>query len=127
MRLIGISAGILSLFLTGCGQPKGMMVGGKPISHWLTACKDPNPKLRKTAVAKLGNVGTAYPAALPAVIGALNDSDPAVRCEAILALVRSGPAANEAIPTLTDMKRNDRNGQVRSYAAQALTKLQGDK
>ena len=117
----------LAVLASGCGQTQPTLAGGKPVSHWLQALQDPDPKVRKTAVSKLGNVGTADPAALPAVIGSLKDPDAGVRCAAILALVRSGPASEEAIPTLTEMQRNDRDAQVRSYAAQALEKLQGGK
>jgi HEAT repeat protein len=127
MRRIAIAVGILVCPLIGCGQPKTILAGGKPVSHWVKAIQDPDPKVRKTAVAKLGNVGTADSSALPAILGALKDPDPAVRREAILALLKCGPAANEAIPTLLEMQRIDRNAQVRSYAAQALAKLQDGK
>jgi HEAT repeat protein len=127
MRRMVMSGGILVFLLIGCGQPKAMRAGGKPVSHWLQALQSPDPQVRKTAVNKLGNIGTADSAALPSVIGALKDPDATVRCEAILALLRNGPAVNEAIPTLLEMQRNDRNAQVRSYAAQALAKLSENK
>lgn len=127
MRRILMGGGILVILLMGCGQPKATLAGGKSISHWLQALQAPDPTVRKTAVNKLGNIGTADPAALPAVVGALKDPDAAVRCEAILALLRNGPAAKEALPTLMEMQRSDRNAQVRSYAAQALAKLQRGK
>jgi HEAT repeat protein len=127
MKHFAMSGGILVFLVIGCGQPKPTVAGGKPVSHWLQSLQDPDPKVRKKSVTKLGNLGTADSAALPAVLGALKDPDATVRCEAILALVRNGPAASEAIPTLTAMQRNDQNAQVRSYAAQALEKLQGEK
>lgn len=127
MRRIAIGGGILVYLLIGCGQPKAMLAGGKPVSHWLKASQDPDPKVRKTAVAKLGNVGTADPAALPAVIGALKDPHDAVRREAILAVLKYGSAAREAVPQLIEMQRHDRNAQVRSYATQTLEKLQAEK
>ncbi len=127
MKRILIGGSILVCLLIGCGKPKAMLAGGKPISHWLKALQNPDPKVRKTAVTKLGNVGAADSAALPALNGALKDPDANVRCEAILALLRSGPAANESIPTLMEMQGNDRDAQVRFYAVQALAKLQRDK
>jgi HEAT repeat protein len=117
----------LAVLASGCGQAQPTLAGGKPVSHWLQALQDPDPKIRKTAVTKLGNVGTADPAALPAVLSSLKDPDAGVRRAAILALVKSDAAAGKAIPTLTEMQRNDRDAQVRSYAAQALAKLQGGK
>jgi HEAT repeat protein len=100
------------------------LAGGRPVSHWLKGLQDRDAKVRKTAVIKLGNVGNADPAALPAVIGALKDPDAPVRCEAILALVRNAPLAREAIPVLTAMQQHDRSPQVRVYAAKALDKFQ---
>jgi HEAT repeat protein len=124
MRSMLMGGGILAFLLLGCGQPKATLAGGKPVSYWLKAIQDRDPKVRKTAVVKLGNVGTVDSAALPAVLGALKDPDAAVRREAILALLKFAPAANEAIQTLLEMQRNDRDAQVRTYAAQALAKLQ---
>ena len=63
----------------------------------------------------------------PAVTAALKDNDPAVRREAILALVKFGAAAKEAAPILTEMRRNDRDAQVRSHAAKALESLERTK
>jgi hypothetical protein len=127
MRRYVIAVDLLVCLLIGCGQPKPMLAGGKPVSHWLKALQDPDPKVRKTAVAKLGNVAMVDSAALPAVLGSLKDPDAVVRREAILALLKCGPEANQSIPTLQEMKRNDPNAQVRSYAAQALEKLQEGK
>src|SRR5689334_10868552 len=104
-----IGAG-LALMVTGCGHAPPTLAGGKPVSYWVEELKNPDPKLRKTAVAKLGNVGSTDPAAFPAVCEALKDSDAAVRREAILALVKFGAAAREAIPTLTGLQ-HDPDGQ----------------
>jgi HEAT repeat protein len=94
------------------------------VTYWVAALKDPSAKVRKTAVMKLANVGPADPGALPALIGALKDRDAEVRCQAILALSRFGPDAREAVPLLTGLQEKDANARVRSYAAQALEKLQ---
>lgn len=117
----------LAVFASGCGQAQPTLAGGKPVSHWLDQLRSPDAKARKTAVTKLGNVGRADPTALPAVLGTLKDPDAGVRCEAILALLKSDTAASEAIPTLIEMQQNDRNAQVRSYAAHALEKLRAGK
>jgi hypothetical protein len=50
-----------------------------------------------------------------------------VRGEAVLALLKSGSAASEALLALAELQRKDRNAKVRSYAAQALESLQGGK
>jgi HEAT repeat protein len=79
--------------------------------------------LRKTAVFKLGNVGATDPAVWPALLEALKDKDAAVRREAILALMKFGPGAHEAIGILTELRQRDADAQVRVYAAKALRKL----
>ena len=125
MRRVLMSLGVLALLLGGCGQAnKPQMVGGKPVSHWLQALQNTDAGVRKKALFKLGNAGTVYPGALPAIIGELKDRDPAVRCEAILALVKGGSAAKEALPVLAELQLRDRNAQVRTYAARAVEKLQ---
>src|SRR6516165_8224641 len=98
---------LLIMLLSGCGKPKTILAGGKPVSHWLEAVRDPDPRVRKTAIFKLGNVGPSDADVLPAVTAALKDPDAAVRREAILALVKFGPAAKEAAPILIDMRQHD--------------------
>jgi HEAT repeat protein len=114
------------LFVAGCHRDRPMLAGGKPVSHWTEALRDRDPKVRKEAAFKLGNVGSADPAALPALTAALKDPDAGVRREVILALVKCGPAAREAVPALTEMKQHDRDAQVRAYAAKAVEKLRGE-
>jgi HEAT repeat protein len=120
--LIGAAALLAGLAL-GCGEARPTLAGGKPVSHWTGAIRDPNPKVRREAAAKLGNVGPADPAALPALTGALKDPDAGVRREAIVALVKCGPAAREAVPALEELRQHDRDPQVRSYAGRALEAL----
>jgi len=121
--LIGMG---LALLASGCAQAPPTLAGGKPVSYWVEALKDPDPKLRKTAVSKLGNIGSSDPAAFPAVCEALKDSDATVRREAILALVKFGAAAGEAIPTLTELQ-HDPDAQVSEYAGKALRKLERER
>jgi HEAT repeat protein len=112
------------MLLAGCGKPKTTLAGGKPVSHWLEAAHDPDTRVRKTAVFKLGNIGPGEADVLPAVTAALKDTDAAVRRQAILALVKFGAAAKDAAPILTEMHRHDRDAQVRSHAAKALESLE---
>ena len=124
LMLIGLAA-LLVLSGVGCGKRQPMVAGGKPVAAWVEALRDPDPGVRKQAAFKLGNVGPADPATLPALIGALKDPDPAVRCEAILAVLKCGPGAREAAPALTELRQHDRDARVRDYAARALEKLPG--
>lgn len=123
MRII--LAIILVGALGGCtGKSGPILAGGKPVSHWVRNLSDPNPKMRKAAAEKLGNVGSSDPAVLDALCGALRDGSAEVRCEAILALVKVGPGAKEAVGPLKLLGQQDRDPRVRSYAAKALEKLE---
>ena len=114
----------LVVLLGGCSKAQPPLAGGKPVAHWVEALQSPDAKARKRAAFKLGNVGPADPAALPALIGALKDRDAGVRQEAILALLKCGPAAREAIPALSDLQKSAPDAQTRTYAAKALANLQ---
>jgi HEAT repeat protein len=122
MRWILIAVGCI--FAGGCGNRQAPLAGGKPVSHWIQALSDPDAKVRKEAVFKLGNVGSSDPAAIPALIGALQDSDARVCCETILALLKSGPDASAASDTLGELRAHDPDPKVREYAAKGLKRLQ---
>jgi HEAT repeat protein len=115
-------AALPAVLLLGCGPARPPDLG-KPVGRRVQALNDPDAKVRKDAVLKLGNVGPGDAAVLGALLGALKDRDAGVRREAILALMKCGPAAREAIPALTEVQRHDRDAQVRAYAAKALDRL----
>jgi HEAT repeat protein len=122
MRFLGVI--ILAAFLSGCSKAPPTLAGGKPVTYWVQASTNTDPGLRKKAVFKLGNVGPTDAAVFPVLVGALKDTDARVRCEAILALMKHGPDARKAIPTLTALRQHDRDVQVRAFAAKALARLQ---
>jgi HEAT repeat protein len=99
------------------------LAGGKPVHYWVEALQSADASTRKNAVSKLGNVGRADPEAFPALLGALKDRDPGVRREAILAVMKTGPDAVEAVPMLTEMQQADPDAQVRNFAGRALAGL----
>jgi HEAT repeat protein len=117
-------AAAAAVFLAGCGPAAPTLSGGKPVSFWVNALNDPEARARKKAVDELGNVGAADPAAFPAVLSALGDPDPSVRRRAIQAVVKFGPKAKEAVPTLEGLKDNDPDPETRDHAARALAALQ---
>jgi len=122
MRHIGCLLAVFAL-APGCGPAAPTLAGGKPVAHWLRALHDPDPRKRKEAADKLGNVGPADPAAFPALVEALRDPDAGVRGAAILGLVRCGPAAKAAVPALEDLREHDPDPGVRRYAGEALEKV----
>ena len=123
MRIL--TAALALAFLGGCGKPQPALSGGKPVGHWVELLRtSPDAKARKEAAFKLGNVGPTDPAALPGLRGAMKDGDAVVRCEVVLALVKFGPAAQEAVPALIELRDRDRDPKVRSFAAKAVDKIQ---
>jgi HEAT repeat protein len=110
---------IALMILSGCGKPPPELARRK----WTEALRDPDPKLRKRAAFKLGNIGLADRDVVPALIGALKDADSTVRCEAILSLMKIGPDAEEAIPELANIQEHDSDEAARTCAARALEKL----
>jgi HEAT repeats len=110
---------------SGCSQAPPL-AGGKPVDYWVKAAQGPDATLRKTAVCKLGNAGATHDAVWSALSGALRDRDPGVRREAILALMKCGPRAQEALPVLAELERRDPDTQVRAFAGKALTKLRSE-
>jgi HEAT repeat protein len=115
----GILLVLLLIPLCGCGGAQPPVAGGK----WAEALRAPDAKLRKKAAFTLGNIGSSDPAVLPALIRALRDADAGVRGEVILALLKYGPGAEEAIPELTKVQEKERDAKVRAYAVRAREKL----
>ncbi len=115
---------LVSLLVVGCNKvTPPVLAGGKPIDHWVAAARDPSEKVRKQAIQKLGNVGNADPAVLPVLVAALKDASPSIRREAIIAIVKYGPGAEQAIDALKTVAATDADAQIRGYAAQAASIL----
>jgi HEAT repeat protein len=115
----------LALLITGgCAHKAGpALAGGKPPDYWLKNASNPDIRLRKEAIAKLGNFGAADPQVLPALTGALHDADAGVRSEAVLALAKLGAAAKPAVLDLQSLSQSDPDAKVRDFAARAVEKL----
>src|SRR5262249_27097571 len=71
--------------VAGWGKNQPVQAHDKPVAYWLEELKKPDVKARKKAVVALGHVGTADPAAMPALMRAVKDPDATVRNEAVLA------------------------------------------
>ncbi|MBL9122522.1 MAG: HEAT repeat domain-containing protein [Planctomycetaceae bacterium] len=75
--------------------------------------------LPETAADSLARIG---PAAVPALLTAMENRDPAVRARAAQAFARMGPEASAAVPALTRALQ-DRDPDVRKSAARALGQI----
>jgi HEAT repeat protein len=122
LGVLGVTI-VVGLGPVGCGTAPVTLAGGKPVAHWLADLKAQDARMRKQAVVKLGNVGTADPAVLPALLGAIKDQDAGVRYAVIVALAQHGPATPAALAALAEAQKQDRAAQVRQAAGRALEKL----
>jgi HEAT repeat protein len=114
---------LLAVLPGGCGDSPPTLSGGQPVSRWTKRLREGDPRQRQEAVAKLGNVGPADAAVLPALLDALRDPDAGVRRASIVALMKYGPEATEALPALDDMRRRDPDPRVRQDAGRAADAL----
>ena len=78
-----------------------------------------NGYLRRTALSVIGEIHGQPEVFVPALINALNDSDPTARATAIRALGKYGPAAEPAVPALAGLL-NDADPYISSEATNAL-------
>ena len=107
----------------GCGTSPPPIAGGQPVEHWLEVSKDVDSKVRVEAVKKLGNIGAKSADAMSAVFDALSDPSPAVRKEAIYAVVRNRQASKKAVSLLEEMKEDDTDMEIRKIAEEAYQNL----
>ena len=127
-NLIAALCCMFALSLMGCAKsPELLSVSGKPIEFWLDALNAPNTdaKQRLKAVRALSNVGSAHPKAIPALIEALEQTDAAVRGEVVLALLKIGPAAKEALAALERISESDKDTKIRDFAKEAIKAIRG--
>jgi len=89
-----------------------------------TAARDPDPRLRRAAVAAVGRLKPRREG-IQVLAAAIFDDDAEVRKNAREALTGSGPAIRFAIPTLL-LALRDRDDQVRQWAASLLRQARPD-
>lgn len=96
----------------------------RPLSSWLEDLKAAAPQTRNAAAYAISSMGPAAKAAVPSLINALDDPEPAVRFPVCVALREIGPEAKDAVPALTKAL-DDRNEDVAAMARQAIRKITG--
>lgn len=98
-----------------------MLAGGREVKSWLADLHDAQPRVRRQAVLKLGNVGDADLAAAEGLAEALRDTDALVRRDAVLAVAKLTKPSETILARLRVMSESDRDTLVRSHAQKATT------
>jgi HEAT repeat protein len=106
--------------LVAQAQAKEPESDGRPLSEWVADLKALSPQTRNAAAYEIAGLGPAAAAAVPALIEALADSQPAVRFPVTVALREIGPAAKAAVPALKKVYEEDINDEVASSARRAI-------
>jgi len=91
------------LVLVGCGK-KEALYNGKSAAQWQQALHDPLPGVRREAAGALGALKAGQSAA--DLTAALKDLDGEVRAKAAEAIWSIGPDANEAVPNLISLLKD---------------------
>jgi HEAT repeat protein len=99
---------------------------GRPLSAWIKDLKAPAPQSRSAAAYAISGMGAAAKSAVPALIEALSDSEPAVRFPVCVALREIGPPAAAAVPKLQELQDNDRSDDVAFMAKKAIRAIKGE-
>ena len=123
MKHIFVLAAV-ALVLTGCGPKYPPTSGGRTASYWADVLQQPDVEMRRKAATKLGPLVLIDKAALPALVGALKDSDAEVRSAAVRCLgIYTGSKGQDYLPVLREMEQQDADPTVREAAAKAIKRL----
>ena len=102
---------------------KEPVADGRKLSQWVADLKAPAPQTRNAAAYEISGMGPAAAAAVPALIQALDDSEPSVRFPVTVALAEIGPKAKAAVPKLKKMMDDEINDEVAAAARRALRRI----
>jgi hypothetical protein len=97
---------------------------GRPLSEWVADLKAAAPSVRNAAAYEIASLGPAAKPAVPALIQALDDPDPAVRFPVTVALGEIGPDAAAAVPRLKQMMFEEINDEIAAAARRAIRHIQ---
>jgi HEAT repeat protein len=127
-RTLGsLATAVLVLSSAAWGQTesagKEPVADGRTLSQWVADLKAPAPQTRNAAAYEISGMGPAAAAAVPALIEALDDSEPSVRFPVTVALAEIGPKAKAAVPKLKKMMDDEINDEVAAAARRALRRI----
>ncbi len=117
-----LAAGLFGLILPDALEAAGKQEEAKKYHEQLKTAKDPKKKVEALEeLARLGQImkSLAEPA-LPDMMKALGDKDPAVRKAAAESVGKCDPDPKEAVPALTKLLTDDKDEGVRVAAAHGL-------
>lgn len=107
-------------------KPTEPFLDGRPLSAYLVDLAEAAaPLTRNNAAYSIARMGPAAKSAVPALIKALKDPEPAVRFPVCIALREIGPDAKDAVPALKEALE-DRNEDVAAMARRALITITGE-
>ncbi len=92
-------------------------------TQWVNALRDPNREVRILAVRSLGELDGQSPMALTAVAHVLEDHDPSVRREAVIAVTRAGTPGKAYMSTLMRISKDDQDREIRDLAGMSILTL----
>ena len=90
---------------------------------WIDALRDPDREVRIRAVTSLGELNGQSDAAVKAVGNFLEDYDPSVRREALIAVSKAGTSGKAYIPTLMRISKDDQDRELRDLAGVSISRL----
>jgi HEAT repeat protein len=118
---IGLACVLLGSGITATTAPN------KKVQNLINDLKSRDPKNRIFAAEELGSMAEVRLAdvkpAIPALLGALKDRDPAVRKAVIATLGKVEPDPREVVPAYIDLVRRDRDATVVQAAVTALGQI----
>jgi HEAT repeat protein len=120
---------VLALTSRGWAQgatAKEPVADGRTLTQWVADLKAVAPQTRNAAAYEISGMGPAAAPAVPALIEALDDSEPSVRFPVTVALAEIGPAAKAAVPKLKKMMDEEINDEIAAAAKRALRRIQPD-
>jgi hypothetical protein len=112
-----------ALYGQAAASARDTVVDGRHLSEWVADLKAQAPQVRNAAAYEISGLGAAAAPAVPALIEALDDSEPSVRFPVTVALGEIGPAAAAAVPKLKQMMDEERNDEVAAAAKRAIRKI----
>lgn len=115
LQASGLLAGLARMRADGTESMK------RALPFWLAQFNDRNPRVRANAISAIANLQPTVPAeAVPELLRASRDRDPAVNSAATLALVRSCNTSTDAERAVADMMSPDKPIETRRAAIQSV-------